>query len=197
MALAKQAKILTTRQQAVVLRHLETTRHPERDRVMFLLSVKAGFRAKEISGLTWAMVTDSHGEISNEIALQNAASKGKAGGRQVPMHSALQEALRALQTFRGSKAKPEWPVVYSERERGLSAASVTNWFARLYQTIGLEGCSSHSGRRTFITHAARKIVEAGGSLRDVQQLAGHRSLNTTMGYIEGCTDAKRRVVDLL
>jgi len=59
------------------------------------------------------------------------------------------------------------------------------------------GCSSHSGRRTFITRAARKIVEAGGSLRDVQQLAGHASLATTQRYIEGDTDAKRRVVAMI
>ncbi len=56
---------------------------------------------------------------------------------------------------------------------GLSAASVAVWFHRLYSGIGLAGCSSHSGMRTFITQAARKIVEAGGPLRDVQQLAGH------------------------
>jgi site-specific recombinase XerD len=70
------------------------------------------------------------------------------------------------------------------------------WFHRLYAELGFEGASSHSGRRTFITKAARKIVEAGGSLRDVQELAGHASLSTTQRYIEGSTDAKRRVVNM-
>jgi integrase/recombinase XerC len=79
----------------------------------------------------------------------------------------------------------------------LSAAAVQLWFHRLYKSLGLAGCSSHSGRRTFITRAARKVSEAGGSLRDVQQLAGHASLAMTQSYIEGDTAAKRRVVALI
>ena len=81
--------------------------------------------------------------------------------------------------------------------RGLSADSVQLWFHRLYTTLGLAGCSSHSGRRTFITRAARKVSEAGGSLRDVQQLAGHASLSMTQRYIEGDTDAKRKLIALI
>ena len=79
----------------------------------------------------------------------------------------------------------------------MSAESITVWFHRLYRDLGMDGCSSHSGRRTFVTKAARKIVEAGGSLRDVQQLAGHRSLQTTQGYIDENPQAKRRVVEMI
>jgi integrase/recombinase XerC len=77
------------------------------------------------------------------------------------------------------------------------ANTVTVWFHTLYHTLGLTGCSSHSGRRTFITRATKKVVEAGGSLRDVQQLAGHASLSMTQHYIEGDSDAKRKLVNLL
>jgi hypothetical protein len=59
------------------------------------------------------------------------------------------------------------------------------------------GCSSHSGRRTFITRASGKISEVGGSLRDIQQLAGNASLQTTARYIEGDRDAQRKVVALI
>ncbi len=79
----------------------------------------------------------------------------------------------------------------------MTAKSIVNWFHQLYAQLGLEGCSSHSGRRTFITQAARLIHKAGGSLRDVQQLAGHRSLKTTEGYIEGDGVAQQKLIRLI
>lgn len=196
MPQGKQAKTISRTKERSILRHLQTTRHPERDAVMFLLSIKAGLRAKEIGGLTWAMVTDAEGQIGDVIALENHVSKGKSG-RSVPMNLVLQDALKALQEQRGEKAKADWPVIYSERGRGLSAASVKEWFLRLYDSLGMTGCSSHSGRRTFITRAARKVSDVGGSVRDVQQLAGHSSLSATQRYIEGSSDAKQKLVQLV
>jgi site-specific recombinase XerC len=78
-----------------------------------------------------------------------------------------------------------------------SPGAVQVWFHRLYNDeLGFKGASSHSGRRTFVTRCAKKIIEAGGSLRDVQELVGHASLATTQRYIQGDTEAKRGVVDL-
>jgi integrase len=62
-ALGKQAKILTDKQVRAVLAELDTRRYPLRDRVIFLLSIKAGMKAKEIASVTWAMVTDAEGEM--------------------------------------------------------------------------------------------------------------------------------------
>ena len=73
----KQAKMLTPKQETAVLTYLQTMRYPVRDRVMFLLSMKAGLRAKEIAFLTWAMVTDAEGQVTDAIALPNKASKGR------------------------------------------------------------------------------------------------------------------------
>jgi integrase/recombinase XerD len=66
------------------------------------------------------------------------------------------------------------------------------WFLRLYRDMGYDGMSSHSGRRTAITRWAQKITEVGGSLKEVQELAGHAGLATTQRYIEVNKSAKRR-----
>jgi len=164
---------------------------------MFLLSIKAGLRAKEIASVTWGMLTDAEGEIADVIALENKASKGKGGGRHIPIHTDLKAALIGLHHDRGERARPDVPVIHSERDRGLSSGAVTVWFHRLYAGLGMVGCSSHSGRRSFITRAARKISEVGGSLRDIQALAGHASLSTTARYIEADHEAQRKVVALI
>ena len=156
MALGKQAKIISDKQVRAVLAELATRRYPLRDRVMFMLSLKAGLRAKEVAGVTWGMLTDAEGEIADVIALENRAAKAKSG-RVIPIHPDLKTALVALHKERGDKARPDWPVIHSERNHGLSAAAVAVWFHRLYAGLGMVGCSSHSGRRSFVTRAARRI----------------------------------------
>ena len=110
-----------------------------------------------------------------------------------PGHPDLVAALARLQGA-GSGAGP---VIVSERGGTMTASSIVNWFGKFYRQLGLQGCSSHSGRRTFVTRAARLVSRAGGSLRDVQELAGHRSIKTTQAYIEGDADAQRRLIRLL
>jgi integrase len=193
----RQAKVLRQRELQRLLDHVSHSRHPERDRTIVLLSFKAGLRAKEIAGLTWSMVTTTTGELADAISLPNRASKGKGGGRTIPLHNELRAALASLQDIRGKKVRPHLPVAYSERADGCSANAVAVWFHTRYAELGIEGASSHSGRRSFITAAAKKISEAGGSLRDIQELAGHSSLATTQRYIQGDTLAKRKVIDLI
>jgi integrase/recombinase XerC len=197
MPQGKQAKIVTPRQETAILQALQQTRYSTRDRVMFLLSMKAGLRAKEIASLTWAMVTDAEAQVSEVMALEDRASKGKGGGRTIPLNATLRAALIELHQLRGEEVCPDRAVIFSERGGPLTASSVTKWFFHLYKDLGMTGCSSHSGRRTFITRAARKVSEVGGSVRDVQQLAGHSSLATTQRYIDGDTEAKRKLVQLL
>jgi integrase/recombinase XerD len=127
--LAKQAKTLTDRQ--INARRSATHRYPERDRVMVLLSVKAGLRAKEIAMVTWGMVTDAEGNVGDALHLLNGASKGKKGGRTVPLNSALHDALIALKARRNG-VEPGDRIIHSERDIGMSPGAVQVWFHRLY-----------------------------------------------------------------
>lgn len=194
MSLKKQAKTLSKPQIEATLNLIKSTRCPSRNTVILLLSVRAGLRAKEIAGLTWQMVTDASGKIGNSIHLLDGASKGKSG-RVIPLSKDLRQALTDLhQAPRPYRSSPY--IISTERSARTSAAVIVNLFATWYRSLGFAGASSHSGRRTAITNWARKISTVGGSLRDVQLLAGHSALTTTQRYIEAHADAQRRVVEL-
>lgn len=188
----KPAKVLGVGDVRRMLAAVGRRRYVERDRVIVLLSIKAGLRACEIAGLTWPMVLNPNGKLGRVIELAPSAAKG-GGGRVIPIHRELKQALERL----ADVSDRTGPVVRSERGGPLTAKSVVNWFHHFYAGLGLAGCSSHSGRRTFITRSARLIHKTGGSLRDVQELAGHRSIKTTQGYIEGDGEAQRKLIRLL
>ena len=188
----KQAKILHDQQINDLLLFASATRNPLRNKLIVLLSVKAGLRAGEIAGLTWEMVLDPTGEVGQAIELHDCIAK-KNSGRRIPINPTLQTALTAWCLLTGSVGS----IIRSERGDAMTPTGIVNWFALAYRAVGLAGCSSHSGRRTFITRAARLVHKAGGSLRDVQLLAGHRSIQTTQRYIDGDTDVQRKLVAMI
>ena len=131
----KPAKMVSPIPERAMHGYLDTTRSPARDRVMCLLSMKAGLRAKEMASLTWAMVTDAAGQVAEVMHVPNRARKGTTGGRTMPMHPDLHIALGTLQTWRGDMATPERPILFSERggwvvarDRALVVASAGGCF---------------------------------------------------------------------
>jgi integrase/recombinase XerD len=186
--MTKQAQILDDRR---LRQAIEACRGP-RDRVILLLSVRAGLRAKEVAGLAWDRVDLDGGKL-----LLTETKGGKP--RVVPLHPDLKAALIAYRDERGDKARG--PVLVNTNAKPgqpLTPGAIAVWFNAFYNDrLNWTGYSSHSGRRTFVTRAARKITEAGGSLKDVQALAGHADLKTTALYIETDPDAQRRVVEMI
>lgn len=185
------ARVLEPADVRRLMTHVASHRHATRNQVMVLASFKAGLRACEISGLTWPMVLKSTAKISDRIVIPGSIAK-YGSGRTIPMHNELKKALQ--QHHRSCGRPLNGFVIRSERGGQLRPQSVVNWFGAVYREMGICGASSHSGRRTFVTTSARALSKVGGSLRDVQELAGHRALSTTERYIQGDRDAQRRLI---
>ena len=199
MGMGKQAKTLNRTQIIMISEVLLKNRYGLRDQTIFYFSVKCGLRAKEIAFLKWAMVMEADGSVGDYLHLPNSSSKGRSG-RIVPLHRDLKKNLldmleihRAFEGFEPSIAS----IIRTERSNSTSPQSIVNMFHRWYERLGLVGCSSHSGRRTFITETSKKISIVGGSLRDIQMMAGHSSLQTTQRYIEGDSESQRKVVNMI
>jgi integrase/recombinase XerD len=199
MGLGKQSKTLNKSQIQMVSNHLRNGRNGLRNQTIFLLSVKSGLRAKEISQLSWKEVCNSDGRVDTQINLTNQTSKGNSG-RVIPLHKSVRENLIELlerhRKYYAFNINTSF-IVRTERSPFTTSQTIINMFQKWYQTLGLIGCSSHSGRRTFITETSKKISLVGGSLRDIQMMAGHSSLQTTQRYIDGDSESQRKVVDLI
>ncbi len=156
--LGKQAKIVSPDKLRRMLDYTRQTRQPRRDAVIVLLSVKAGLRACEIAGLEWSMLMTDAGEIGDIIDIRNAIAK-RGSGRRAPMHPSLQQALVELWRARTSDTH----IVASNRGGAMRPNNIVNWFVTMFAELELEGCSSHSGRRTFITTAAKNVHRAGAA----------------------------------
>lgn len=185
------ARVLDDRQIERVLKHIaDTSNAPASDEVKFLLSFYAGLRVSEIAGMTLDAVVDADDRIGRHIIVgRHIAKQGRQ--RIIPMHPRIRDALTR---FRSDHPNIRF-LAFSNRRgvRRQNASAVKSWFIQLYRQVGLEGCSSHSGRRTFITRLARLANLHGTSLRDVQLLAGHARLETTAAYIEPAEDLSRLV----
>ena len=199
MGLGKQSKTLNKSQIKMVGEYLLSNRYGLRDQTIFYFSIKCGLRSKEISHLKWWMVMDSDGSVGNYLNLPNSSSKGKSG-RVVPLNKDLKMNLEMMlnehRTLSDFDPQTSF-IVRTERSKSTSPQCIVNKFQRWYGNLGLVGCSSHSGRRTFITETSKKISMVGGSLRDIQMMVGHSSLQTTQRYIESDSECQRKVVDLL
>jgi integrase/recombinase XerD len=199
MGLGKQAKTLSRTQVKMISEYLLTNRYGLRDQTIFYLSAKAGLRAKEIAHLKWSMVMNSDGSVGDYLNLPNSSSKGN-GGRVVPLNKDLKlNLIKLLQEHSGYQhfSPSTSAIIRTERSKSTSSQAIVNMFQRWYDRLGLIGCSSHSGRRTFITETSKKISTVGGSLRDIQMMVGHSSLQTTQRYIEADSESQKKVVNLL
>ncbi|MBU3638190.1 site-specific integrase [Polynucleobacter sp. AP-RePozz3-80-G7] len=190
--MSKQAKTLTTAELRRVLDYVATRKHSARNRAILLTTHYAGLRVGETASLRFGDVVDAGGNIRNEVHLSAAQTKG-GNARTVFINERLRKELEAyIKSY--SPTNPLHKLFYSQKKDsdGFTANTMTQFFHYLYRRAGIEGASSHSGRRTFITNLASKGV----GVRVLMSLAGHRNISTTQAYIDVNDDMKRRAVEL-
>jgi integrase/recombinase XerD len=197
-----QARILTDLEYRRVLLHISKKSHAPRNKAILYMNHLGGMRCGEIASLKISDVLTSEGKIKDEIYLTPNQTKGNRS-RTVVLCEKLQKELfsylcarfnlkelKAVTMTDTTKA-----LFYSAKnsQRGFSANTLSQWFGTLFRQVGIEGASSHSGRRFFAT----KICENGVNPKIVQNLLGHRQLQTTMLYYEVSPKSMRSAVELM
>jgi integrase/recombinase XerD len=191
--MSKQAKTLNATELRRVLDYVSTRKHSARNRALLMTTFLSGMRVGEVASLRCRDVLSADGTIKNEIRLRAEQTKGNEA-RIVfvneKLHKELEQYARFLNITDMSKK-----FFYSQKSKsdGFTANTLTQFFHYLYKRAGIDGASSHSGRRTFITNLASKGV----GVRVLMSISGHKNISTTQAYIDVNDDMKRRAVELI
>ena len=192
--MAKQAKTLTQQELRRVLDYTATRKHSVRNRALLMTTHLRGMRVGEVASLRNSDVLDAEGNIRNEIRLSAEQTKGNEA-RVVFVSDKLRKELEQYtRSMNKANINPVLKFFYSQKRTsdGFTANTLTQFFHYLYKRAGIDGASSHSGRRTFITNLATKGV----GVRVLMSLAGHKNISTTQAYIDVNDDMKRKAVEL-
>ena len=191
--MAKQAKTLNQQELRKVLDYISTRKHAARNRAMLMTTFLSGMRVGEVSSLRMKDVIDAEGNVRNEIRLTPEMTKGDSA-RIVFVNERLRKELEQYLRIHKSNS-PDSKLFYSQKKtsNGFNSNTLTQHFHFLYKRAGLDGASSHSGRRTFITNLASKGV----GVRVLMNLAGHKSIATTQAYIDINDNMLRSAVELV
>ena len=189
----KQAKLLTDAELRRLTAIVNSLRYPTRNHTAIALSFYAGLRACEIASLRVGDVFDETGLVKNTIYMSASQTKG-SDGATVLVNSKLQRQLERFgQQYPRHIVNLAAPLLFSAKGGGFTPQTVVNLFKRIYLLAGIDGASSHSGRRQFVTNLADKGINA----RVVQALARHKHLGTTQRYIDINDNKLRAAVELL
>ena len=187
------ARVLTDAEQKRVHAVVAQTKHAARNRMAFILSYQAGMRVGEIAALTIADVFEADTvTVKSQIRLSSEVTKG-GHARVVFVNDRLRKELERYRTGLGDGMKPTRPLLQTQKRTPFSPNTLCQLMGDLYEQAGLDGATSHSGRRWFIT----KLAHSGVSAKVIMTLAGHKNLTTTQRYIEVNDDLMRAAVEVL
>jgi len=144
----------------------------ERDRLMLALFAYAGLRRSELLGLDWDDV-----DLERRLLRVRKAKGGRQ--RVVPIHPALEPLF--LDYLRLRARDPEPALFVGVQGRRLSYTILTQTFLRYARAAGVterKRVTPHTLRHVF----ASELLHAGANLRQIQELLGHKHLDSTQRY---------------
>ncbi len=185
-----QAKTLTAKELRKVLDSIARNPHAARNRLMLLMTHWAGMRVGEMATLRIEDMRNADGSVKHEIRLDATQTKGKHA-RVVFVNDRLRKEiglyLKEIETKDDKR-----PLFSTQKRTTFTANTLCQTMNTIYRRAGMEGATSHSGRRSFITTLASKGI----GVRVLAALAGHRSIATTQVYIDVNDEMKRAAVEL-
>lgn len=188
-----QAKTLTQQELRRVLDYVATRKHSTRNRAMLLMTHYAGMRVGEVAALRISDVLDADGTVRGEIRLSAEQTKGNYARVVFVSEKLRKELTKYLAAYKPINTEQKLFYTQKRMKEGFSANTLCQYFHRLYHAVALQGASSHSGRRGFLTNLASKGV----GVRVLMALSGHKAMSSVQCYLDANDNQKRAAVELL
>ena len=189
----KQAKLLAEPDFKRLMAVINSLRYQTRNHTIIALSFYAGLRACEIAALSVGDVFDEAGGVKDTIYLNSNQTKGSDSATVLVNTKLKRQLLKFAKQYSVHVSNRSAPLLFSAKGGGFTAQTIVNLFKRIYQLAGIDGASSHSGRRQFVTQLADRGINA----RLVQVLARHKHLSTTQRYIDVNESKLRGAIELI
>jgi integrase len=142
-------------------------------------AILTGMRRGEILSLKWDQIRG--GFIYLEKTKTNEA-------RQIPVSDALEAVFKDIRRREG--LRHEYVFTYQEKP---IADNIKHSFNSAVKKAGIVDFHFHDLRHTF----ASQVLLHGGTLKDVQELLGHKSMTMTLRYAHLTQESKKKAVNLL
>ncbi|MCF8721610.1 tyrosine-type recombinase/integrase [Nitrospina gracilis] len=183
MAKQGRARVLSEHEFRRVVRNQKGEKHGFRNIALLHFSFYLGLRAKEMASLKIVDVMDDEGRLKEEIVLRKHMTKGEKVRTVYLTNTKVKKALKVYLDHRRKVEKTLFPnshLFRSQISGKFSPNTMQMLFSNMYESVGIYGASSHSGRRSFAT----RLLEQGVGIKSVQTLLGHSSITTTSIYAE-------------
>ena len=162
-------------------------------RAVFSFARCTAARISEVLSLRFENVTPTC------VVLPKRIVKGKKKTREVPINARLREEFARWQAcWEATQGRPPEGTDFLFPARGgdtcenhLTRAAADKALRKVCAALSIGGASTHSWRRTSLTNAN----DAGISLRVLQSLSGHSSLDMLSRYLQTSDTQKRQAAD--
>ena len=176
------SRVLTSSEFKRVVKMQQTNKYAIRNICCLYISYFLGLRAKEIASLCIGSFVDTSGNLKKEVLLKRKMTKNSVQRRCYLTNDKLKKVVTQYLDYRKNTNTYhlDAPLILSQKRCAFTPDTMQKLFGRMYRAVGLDGASSHSGRRTFAT----KLIENGVAITNVQKLLGHKNVQTTTLYIQ-------------